>query len=89
MKKIVTAFVLAAVAPALAAHAAQAAGRPEGSSRGRGDPTGGCRVKVLPFARSGLNYHNGPVLVSAKAVFIFWGPTSRTPRRRTTPTPRL
>jgi hypothetical protein len=26
-----------------------------------------------------LSYHNGPVLVSAKAVFIFWGPSFQNP----------
>ncbi len=79
MRKIVTALVQAGVAPALAAHAAQAAGRQEGSSGGAAAPPAAARVKVLPLARSGLNYHNGPVLVSAKAVFIFWGPTFSNP----------
>src|SRR5579864_4194806 len=52
MRKILTALVLAGLAPALAAHTAEAAG---------------------------LNYHHGPVLVSAKAVFIFWGPSFSNP----------
>jgi hypothetical protein len=80
MRKIATALVLAAVASAFAAHAAQAGGRQEGSSGGAAAQPAAAMGKVLPFASSiALDYHHGPVLVSAKAVFIFWGPSFSNP----------
>src|SRR5579864_6041020 len=83
MKKIVAALALAAAASAFAARAeqaAQATGPQEGSSGSAAAPATAARGKVLPFAGSvALNYHHGPVLVAAKAVFIFWGPSFSNP----------
>lgn len=73
-----TALLLATATPVLAAQIAPVAGRMEDGPRGTSIGTGVARVKA--FARTnGLSYHNGPVLVSAKAVFIFWGPTFANP----------
>jgi hypothetical protein len=33
------------------------------------------RGAILPKAAGDVTYHNGPVIVSAKVVFLFWGPS--------------
>lgn len=81
MRKILTALVLAAAAPALAAQTDHGAVRQEDGSTGAGARLESGTGNVELGARStGLNYHNGPVLVSAKAVLIFWGPSFSNPR---------
>ncbi|HVR06992.1 MAG TPA: hypothetical protein VMW75_03010 [Thermoanaerobaculia bacterium] len=81
MRKALTAFFLAAaIVPALAAQTGPAAGVGTEGSTGSATQLVATGSKLDAFAPStGLIYHNGPVLLTARAVFIFWGPTFANP----------
>jgi hypothetical protein len=81
MKRALAALFIASLAPALAAQVDSGSVRHYFRPNSAGGPGASVEAAVEPqiFGGSNLQYHGGPVIISAKVVFIFWGPNFQNP----------
>ncbi len=81
MKRALAALFIASFAPALAAQIDSGSARhyfPTNHAVGRGVSASAGEQPDI-FGGRNLTYHGGPVIISAKVVFIFWGPNFQNP----------
>ncbi|HVR06827.1 MAG TPA: hypothetical protein VMW75_02165 [Thermoanaerobaculia bacterium] len=76
MKRALAALFIASLAPALAAQVDSGSVRHyfRPNNAGVGNVSASAVEEPDIFGSSNLTYHGGPVIISAKVVFIFWGP---------------
>jgi hypothetical protein len=79
MKKVLAALFIASFASVLAAQVDSASARHYFRPNGGPDASTSALEEPLIFGGGNLQYHGGPVIVSAKVVFIFWGPNFQNP----------
>jgi len=76
MKRALAALFIASLAPALAAQVDSGSVRHyfRPNNAGVGNVSASAVEEPDIFGGGNLSYHGGPVIISAKVVFIFWGP---------------
>jgi hypothetical protein len=83
MRRALAALFIASLAPALAAQVDSGSARhyfhPNGAGPGVSESAESAVAEPEIFGGGNLIYHGGPVIISAKMVFIFWGPNFQNP----------